>query len=252
MNLGRRVKALVLAGIMALSCAVIEDLILNTNEADNKVRQGILSEWMGISRARAEDVESLEEIVEKDPLEEKEQSVEEVKEIDGKKVLSFPERYPDFAEYYYDGFDQEIFDLHLEGTIGFYERTARFVYEKEVVDSNGETCTIQVLGVSKREGKNFPGWELKGPYIFNPDDCVYYTRVTDEGDVLLLSTNDIGTIGKNPPGSQYGDMLLLHVMEMKMSPNDVQNIIDQVSSGLVVQDLDYEGKDLSVNDGPVL
>lgn len=252
MELGNRIKALVLAGVISLSGTIVDLLNLNTNEADNRVRQGIVSEWMGISRTRAEEVESLEELVEKVSIEEKEQSVEEVKEIDEKKVLSFPERYPDFAEYYNEGFDQEIFDSHLEGTIGFYETTARFVYEKEVVDSNGETCTIQALGVSKNDGKNFPGWELKGPYIFNPDDCVYYTRITDEGKVLLLSTNDIGTIGKNPPGSQYGEMLLVHVMEMKMSPDEVQNIIDQVSSGLVVQDLGYEGKELITNDGPVL
>ena len=64
----KRFGAFILAAAMLISGGLEKLFKLNTDKETNSVRQGIVSERMGISRARAEEVESLEEFVEKDVI----------------------------------------------------------------------------------------------------------------------------------------------------------------------------------------
>lgn len=250
MEVKKRVGSIVLATGVLFS-GVLDGLVnLNKDEKANNVRQGVFSEWKGIPRGRAEEVESLEEFVEEKVSEENNQVDEElVQTEDEKKTLPFPERYPEFAEYYNIVGKEDMFKGNLESTMAFYAENDRYVYEKEFLNSEGETCVVQALGMDEIESNFYEGWILKGKYVFNPDDCIYYFNFTDREDIVILSTNDVGTIAYGLPNQESNGILLVFHIEDEMKQGNIQSLVDQVSSGSIVQNLIYETIDLDVADG---
>ncbi len=224
-----------------LFSGVLDGLVnLNKDEKDNKVRQGVVSEW-GIPKVRAEEVETLEEILESQIVgSEKEAVVEENVENERKVSKPVSERYP---EVNFTGKTNKSF---VDEWSEYFDSTPLYVYEKEVLNAEGNPITVRILDEwdDLVEFKGDEELTFLGEYIFNPDDLLFYRTDKNREKGYLFSFAELSheldpkdTLFDDSTFALYLDRLIYG--EGAFNQDEKYSIFSQIESGDIVLNFDY-------------
>ncbi len=223
---------------------------LNKDEKDNRVRQGVVSEW-GIAKARAEEVETLEEILESQIVGSEEETIVE-ENVGFTKKVNKPasERYPEI------GFTDEVNQYFIDTMTEVLNARKHYVYEREMLTE--EDVPVKVRVISRKDNlillKADDDLTFLGEYVFNPDDPIFYYSDVNRKKGYILSFNDLSrkVDPQNNPfdnssvAAPYYDTLIYG--GSSFNQEEKYSVFSQIESGDLTFELSFVGEPEIVNE----
>ncbi len=244
MSLNKKVSALMLASVITLGGLAEEVLKLNTDKEDNRLRQGVVSKWMGVSKVRAEEAENLEEFIEEDKIEETDNLV--------KGNRSAFERYPELGLSKDGPLNMGLYDDRMS----FFETLDADVAEAVFTTSWGEDVVvpflIQAVDHYRQLGELRDIVTIKGSYIHDPNDPIFYLNDKKRDKIYLVTLDEYArnfeTLDKEKEDMVLDGGMVFYLDLFydggKFSEAARQNYIDEIARGDLVYNFTYVEKEI--------